>query len=345
EQLRLLAESSPAGMLTVDGNGTVLAANRAVGSLIGVASSEDFVGRRVGDYLPVLMQALRLPVGPRQMRTAASSWARREDGSMVPVMSWFSTYMTGEQRFLAAIVVDVSEEVRDRERENYRHLADAQRLLAGAVSHEIRNMCSAIAVVTANIGRRSAIAHDPDWTALTSLIAGLTRIASFELKTRAQGPVPTTALSGLLDQLRVVIEQDWLDEDATLEIHESPSLPPVLADPHDLLQVFLNLAQNSLRAVTHSDTRRLLIRAYERESHVIVSFVDTGPGVSDSGALFQPFRPGAEGTGLGLYVSRTLMRSAGGDLLFVPVQEGCRFDVVLSTREETQHADAALPHR
>jgi PAS domain S-box-containing protein len=342
EQLRLLAESSPAGMLTVDGQGHVLASNRALAELFS-ATPEAFNGRRVGDYLPMLMQALRMPAGPRHMRTAASGWARRDDGTMFPVMSWFSTYTTGEQRFLAAIVVDVSEEVRDRERENYRHLADAQRLLAGAVSHEIRNLCSAAAVVTANIERRSqtrdartAIAHDPDWAALTNLIAGLSRIASVDLKARAQGPAPAIGLPAVLDQLRVVIEQDWLDEGATLVIDEKLPLPPVHADGHGLLQVFLNLAQNSLRAIAQSPERVLTVSAFEEvtEQRVIVSFVDSGHGVTDTAGLFHPFRPGSDGTGLGLYVSRTLMRSFGGDLIFVPAEHGCRFDVVLSAREK-----------
>jgi len=343
EQLRLLAESSPAGILTVDRDGIVRAANRALAELVGL-SPAGLVGRPVEHYLPVLMRALRLPAGTRHMRTSASGWARRDDGAMFPVMTWLSTYTTGEQRYLAAIVVDVSEEVRERERENYKHLVDAQRLLAGAVSHEIRNLCSAAAVVTANIERRGFVSHDPDWAALNNLIAGLSRIASFELKQNAHGPAPLLTLPAVLDQLRLVIEQDWQEDDAgRLEIFVTPALPPVQADQHGLLQVFLNLAQNSLRAVSNSRTKRLTIRAVEEGHQVTVTFTDTGPGISDVENLFQPFRAGADGTGLGLYVSRTLARSFGGDLVHVPTPEGCCFKVILVSREGTI-ADAPLSH-
>ena len=344
EQLRLLAESSPAGVLTVDGQGYVLAANRAMAQLLG-ASVEQLVGRSIEGSLSFLARALHLPPGARPMRTATSAWAKRADGAMVPIMSWFSTYVSDDQRYLAAIVVDVSEEVRDRDRENYRHLADAQRLMASAVSHEIRNMCSAIAVVSANIERRSQVAQDPDWTALTNLTAGLSRIASFDLKTRApepHGPASSITLRAVLDELRVVIEQDWQDEDATLHIETAESLPPVEADHHGLMQVFLNLAQNSLRAVSSNPgsddparvrDKALTITAVRKAAHVVVSFVDSGHGVANAENLFQPFRPGADGTGLGLYVSRALMRSFRGELVFVPSAQGCQFDVMLPTRE------------
>jgi two-component system, LuxR family, sensor kinase FixL len=347
ERLRLLVESSPAGVLTINTSGQVLAANRAAADMVGL-SSEALAGRPVEHHLPVLQRALRLAGGgARPVRSQTSSWARRDDGTMFPVMTWFSTYDADGQRYMAAIVVDVSEQVREREQENYRHVADAQRLLAGAVSHEIRNLCSAVAVVTANIQRRSGgITQDPDWTALTNLTEGLSRIASFELKARVEQPAPSIHLHDLLEQLRVVIEQDWQDADAGLDIIASHNLPMVHADEHGLLQVFLNLTQNALRAVSAGDTRKLTISAREDGQNVVVSFVDTGPGIADLPSLFHPFRPNAEGAGLGLYVSRTMARSFGGDLMHVATPHGCQFNVVLSACIDSAQggtADAAIP--
>ena len=330
ERLRLLVESSPAGVLTINSAGQVVAANRAAADMVGVDSSA-LIGRAIELHLPVLLRALRLPRGARPVRSATSDWARRDDGTMFPVMTWFSTYLADDQRYMAAIVVDVSEQVREREQENYRHVADAQRVLAGAVSHEIRNLCSAVAVVTANIQRRDGIiSQDPDWTALSNLTEGLSRIASFELNARAEKPLPSLMLHDVLEQLRVVIEQDWQDAEADLDIIASPSLPLVHADEHELLQIFLNLTQNALRAVSSAQPRRLIITAREEGARVLVTFVDTGPGVANVAGLFQPFRPEAEGAGLGLYVSRAMARSFGGDLLHVATAHGCQFNVVLS---------------
>ena len=61
----------------------------------------------------------------------------------------------------------------------------------------------------------------------------------------------------------------------------------------------------------------------------MVRFVDSGPGVADPDNLFQPFHSGAHSAGLGLYVSRAILRSHGGGLRYEPCEEGCCFTVEL----------------
>ena len=84
-----------------------------------------------------------------------------------------------------------------------------------------------------------------------------------------------------------------------------------------------------MRAVQGAREPRLTIVARRDHERVVVSVIDSGAGVRDASILFQPFRPDADGSGLGLYISRALVRTCGGDLQFVPVDRGCRFDVVL----------------
>jgi C4-dicarboxylate-specific signal transduction histidine kinase len=66
---------------------------------------------------------------------------------------------------------------------------------------------------------------------------------------------------------------------------------------------------------------------------VAVRFEDTGPGVADPEKLFQPFQPGAEGTGLGSYVTRAILRSYGGELRFEESDRGSCFVVELQAAE------------
>jgi len=101
----------------------------------------------------------------------------------------------------------------------------------------------------------------------------------------------------------------------------------VLAERHGLLQAFLNLAKNSNRAVQNSEVRELVIAVSAQGRRATISFDDTGPGVPDSGRLFAPFQPGANGSGLGLYVSRAMMRSYGGDLRLEQTLRGACFRV------------------
>jgi PAS domain S-box-containing protein len=349
DQLRILADSSPAAILTVNHDAQIVAANRSTQELFGYPTREALIGQNVGDFLEVLANAVRLPSGPREVHTSAWTWARRTDGTTIPVAAWFSTYGRGDDRFLAAIVVDVSEEVRDRERENFRHLVDYHKLFAGAVSHEIRNLCSAAAVVCSTLGRRPGLEEDPDFQALSQLIDGLARMASFELHEKASEKAVSASVAAVLDQLRIIIGPDWQDNDGEVRFEIANNLPRVKADPHGLLQIFLNLAQNSHRAVQDSNVKELLIRAERINDDVIVSFIDSGAGISDPSHLFQPFRPNSKGAGLGLYISRTLARSFEGELNYIPGGPGCRFDAKLkvpgkaSLRGSSSSQDQPLP--
>ncbi|MEZ5288870.1 MAG: PAS domain-containing sensor histidine kinase [Vicinamibacterales bacterium] len=329
DRLRLLAESSPAAIVTLNDRAEVIGANQAAAEVLGYDSAGDLAGRSLADQVPIFLSALRKSPGGRPMRTSATSWARRANGQIFPITVWFSTYGDGQARCLAGILVDTSEEVRDREREAFRHFLDYNRLLAGAVAHEIRNLCSAIRVTSANLGHRVHLHEDVDFRALRTLVDGLARIAAFELETGMEPTVHSVDLHQIFDQLRVVIEPDWVDMEGTIAWELEDATLRVPADAHALLQVFLNLAQNSLRASQGCARPALRIRAWQDGSSVIVSVADEGRGMRDAGQLFQPFRENADGSGLGLYISRTLVRTFGGDLRYVPQAAGCRFDVIL----------------
>jgi signal transduction histidine kinase len=339
EQLRILAESSPAAILTVDSSGTILAANRATSALFMIPEGETMKGRPIGAYLPVLTDALQFDPGPEGLRTATQSQGQRENGEVFLANAWFSSYRTPEGMRLAAIVVDSSEEMREREEQSLRHLSEGSRIAAAAVFHEVRNLCGAISVISSNLREKRGLTDDRDFQALTSIAGGLEKIVAVELRSHSGSTLEDVNLPSVLNDLRIVIEPDWRETDGAVDWQIPRNLPDVLADAHGLLQVFLNLAHNSLRAVRSLGTRRLTIAAAVEDQKVIVRFVDSGTGVDAPERLFAPFQPGANGTGLGLYVSRAVVRSYGGDLRFEPRREagaGACFAVELQIAEHAE---------
>ena len=74
---------------------------------------------------------------------------------------------------------------------------------------------------------------------------------------------------------------------------------------------------------------------------VLVRFLDTGPGVAKPDSLFRPFQTGAQASGLGLYLSRAVVKSYGGDLYYEPVPEGACFAVQLWSAAGTERAEAS----
>jgi signal transduction histidine kinase len=329
EQLKILADSSPAAILTVDGNGMVLAANAAANSLFMIPPGETVQGRKIRHYLPVLADALRAEVTPAGLRTAAQCQGTRENGEVFLAHMWFSLYGTAEGHRLAAIVVDSSEEMRAREEEGLRQLLTGNRIMATALSHEVRNFCGVLERLCESLNRSHNLAQDQDFQAIVSLIEGLEKMASMKLQSKSQAVLEPVPLKEVLDNLRIVIEADWREIGGKVQWCLPAEIPQVLAEPHGLLQAFLNLVQNSHRAVQLETLRLLNVTVARELKKVIVRFEDSGPGIPAPETLFQPFQAGASGSGLGLYVSRSIVRSYGGDLKFEPRPRGCTFAVEL----------------
>ena len=243
---------------------------------------------------------------------------------------WFSTYLTSAGPRLTAIVVDTSQDMRDREEANLYHLLAGSRILVGAVSHEVRNVCGAIALVHENLARRHTLDGDQDFEALGTLVLALEQIASMDLRQAANQAVQLD-LPSFLDELRVIIGPALHEQDIRDHWLIEPDLPPVWADRQSLIQVFLNLSRNSQAAMANQSERLLTIHAQSAPHGVVISLADNGPGVHSPELLFKPFQPQARQTGLGLFLSRALMRSFKGDLRYQSTPLGATFLVELST--------------
>ena len=145
----------------------------------------------------------------------------------------------------------------------------------------------------------------------------------------------------MLDELRILIETTYHESEINVEWDVEEALPLVWADRYGLVQVFLNLAKNCERAMMSTEIKRLRIAASKENGKVAIRFEDTGIGVAAAEDLFRPFQRGAQASGLGLYVSRAIMRSFGGELAHEPRSEGCCFAVILPLHiaaEEAAHA-------
>jgi C4-dicarboxylate-specific signal transduction histidine kinase len=103
----------------------------------------------------------------------------------------------------------------------------------------------------------------------------------------------------------------------------------VQSEQHSLLQVFVNLARNAVEHAADWPERNVNISTGVENDLVVVRFQDSGPGVAHPEELFQPFQVGAQSCGLGLYISRAIVRSHGGNLRYEPAAKGACFTVEL----------------
>ena len=326
DQLEILVESSPAAIVTIDSQGKILLANHAAQQLL-APNGAPLSGQAIGQFLPALETVLqRQPT--MSFRTTLQCRGERNSGEVFLAAVWFSTYQTVSGSRLAAVVVDLSEDLRTREDLSLNHLLKSSRILVGAIAHEMRNLSGAAVAVQKNLSRVPGLERNEDFQALSSLIQSLERISTLSM-TAPPNSAETVELTSLLDESRVLIEGACRESGVDIEWSTYAPMPMLRADRYGLIQVFLNLAKNSQRAMESTAAKKLRVSTSLENEHVIIRFEDSGTGVLHPEQLFRPFQPGANTTGLGLYISRSIMRSFGGDLVYEPGAQGSCFAVIV----------------
>jgi len=330
EQLEFLINSSPVAVLIMGADCLILRANQAAHRLLGLHDC-DLTGRSVRRYVPALGRVPFLGETRQTFRTEMQCRGQTEAGEVFLANVFFSTYQTAVGPRLAALVVDASEGLREREESGLEQLMAGSRILVGAVSHEVRNVCGAIGVIYENLARQGVLKSSKDFEALGSLVEALNKIASMELKASKEQPEASGAdLFEILDELLIVLEPRCAEAGIEVCWRVPEELPPVWADRHRLLQVLLNLTKNSERALEGAEVKRIEIAVEASAATVTVRVIDSGPGVAAADQLFQPFQKGADSTGLGLYLSRAFVRSFRGELRHEPSLPGCCFAIELA---------------
>jgi signal transduction histidine kinase len=164
----------------------------------------------------------------------------------------------------------------------------------------------------------------------TKLLRGLLR---FVRPTRRQ--VSTLDLNDVVRGALDIVSYRFGVDEITVGGQLDPALPPVQGDAVGLEQVVVNLLSNAIDALhAIKPPRRLTVDSWVADGKVSVGVADNGPGVAPEilGRLFRPFATtkGRRGTGLGLYVSRQIVREVGGDLVLdAGHRAGARFVATL----------------
>jgi signal transduction histidine kinase len=125
----------------------------------------------------------------------------------------------------------------------------------------------------------------------------------------------------------------------TVTVDVPRALPKVRAFGGELNQVWSNLIENAIDAVPNSGN--VIVRASCVGRDVVVRVIDDGPGISEEykKKVFDPFfttKPMGQGTGLGLDISRRIVRRHSGSIEFDSVPGRTEFRVTLP--QSTRHA-------
>jgi signal transduction histidine kinase len=123
----------------------------------------------------------------------------------------------------------------------------------------------------------------------------------------------------LIREMIVLLRNEAARHSILVNSDLAENLPPVMADRIQLQQVFMNLMVNGIDAMKDvSTTRELTIRAQQvKDGQLLISVTDTGIGLPPQQAeqVFSAFfTTKANGTGMGLPISRSIIETHGGRL-------------------------------
>jgi len=313
EQWISFADASLAAILTTDGRGTVLLANQAAERLFGGAEGATIEGDNILTYLPFLVLPDSLDGAQLRLRTMLEGRALEKDRSVFYAQVWVSCYQTSAGLRMSVIVWDASEQRREYEELGLRQLLASSHILTGAVAHEIRNLSTAISLHLHALSKDPELVANSNVRALGTLVKSLTEFASAELRSVSGCNTTEVDVKALMDDVAFVVRPN-LETGIKVVWEIQGNLPKVRADPSAMLQVLMNLIGNARRAVQDLDDAHISIAAYAMGPRVVIRVRNNGAPIKALESLFEPFQPGAAGTGLGLYVSRAIVRTFGGEL-------------------------------
>jgi two-component system NtrC family sensor kinase len=153
-------------------------------------------------------------------------------------------------------------------------------------------------------------------------------------------------LRKVLEESITLREYDLKVNNVSLEREFPADIPSVIADPHQLEQVFLNIINNALDAMVEgSSGGALKVRILTKDAYVCVEFDDNGPGIKDPNRIFDPFyttKSVGKGTGLGLSICYGIVKEHGGEIIARNREEGgATIEVRLLASEKPALPEAA----
>jgi len=342
-KIRRLVDANIIGILIWNLEGRIVEANEAFLHMVGYGR-EDLVSGRVSwsevtpdKWRAADEQALAELVATGVCEPFEKEYFRK-DGSRVPVLLG-AALLEGRRDEGVAFVLDLTERKLAEEalHKTQAELAHVTRVttmgeLVASIAHEVNQPLGAI-VTNGSALLRLLSRETPDLDKSREVIGRMINdgMRASEVIKRIRDLLhkapPEKARLNINETVQEVIElvsSDVLRSKVKLQAELGADLPPVVGDRIQLQQVILNLilnAKDAMRAV-QSHPRELLITTLKSKSgEVVVAVRDSGTGLDpkDADRIFDPFfTTKAEGMGLGLSISRTIIEAHGGTLWAKP---------------------------
>jgi len=349
------------GIITTDQKGIISYLNRGMEDILG-GKKEEYIGTHVSTlYADGIAEARKImSILRREQKMSSYEMGLLDsEGGEVPILTSAALLknINGEIIGTVGIFKDVSEK---RKLEADLQKAEASLIqaakmrelgdLVSGVAHEINNPLMASQTILFRI--KENIVNDvqhrecPNRKLIDLIERCNNRIATIvnhlrEFSRQTETKFEPLDVTAPISSALLITEQQLLDHDIELMKDFADKLPLVMGSAPQLEQVFLNIISNARDALDQqASDKELIIRTFYRvkdgdPGDVVVSFVDTGPGISPENKykIFDPFFSTKEvgrGTGLGLSICYGIVEKHGGRIeVDSEMGKGATFRVVL----------------
>ncbi len=324
---RHLLESFPDLILVLDLKGQYTFVSARIAELLGYGA-EYLLDKSVDEAestSPELATLYRTVASGQSALASCEYSARHRDGTGRTMLGMASPLLDAEGK-PAGVIISVRDVTMEKKLEQ--QIIQSERLAAmgqmiGGFAHELNNPLTSIlgmaellqeGEVTESVRKQIAILHQQARRA-----AEIVQNLQYFARPPAPGRSPVD-LNELVQRTVQMQAYPLRKSNITVDFQPQPSIPAVVADPNQLMQVFLNLLLNAEQAIRESREKGTIrVRIERKPDSVSIVFQDDGPGIATENLahIFDPFfttkRPG-RGTGLGLSICKTVLREHGGNI-------------------------------
>ena len=324
---RRLLEGFPDLILVVDLEERYSFVSSRVRDLLGY-QPEELLGKKISelqDHSHELAALYYEVASGKQSFGSAEYSARHHDGNWCTMRASASQFFDADSK-LGGVIISVRDITTERKLEQ--QIVQSERLAAmgamiGGVAHELNNPLTSILGVsellqdsqTTEAARKQIGILQQQARRAAEIVHNLTYFSTPPTpgKTRVN-------LGEIVERTLNLHAYSLRKNSITVDFIREPGLPYADGDPHQLMQVFLNLILNAEQAIREvRDRGTLRIRLTHNAEFVSATFQDDGPGIPAEvlASIFDPFyttkRPG-RGTGLGLSICKSVLKEHHGTI-------------------------------